>query len=186
MSEATDPGRGATPNPTTVTVLLEEVRRTLDDERTHGEGLDGRLGQLTGFAGVILTLIAPLGAAHLDDGNGALFGIFYVASVLLLAGAALMAVTSGVRRRTVLIGNKPVQLPWHRIGVEAKVLEEFSGPYTAEDTVSTEQTLIASAVKAIQDQRELNSLKNDLTRWVTFGLVGGLLAVAAQALTLAS
>lgn len=186
MNETTDPGQSASPNPTTVTALLGEVRRTLDDERTHGEGLDARLGQLTGFSGVILTLIAPLGAAHLDDGNGTPFEIFYIASVLLLAGAALMAVTSGIRKRTVMIGTEPAQVPWHRIGVEAKVLEKFSGPYTILDAVSTEQTMIASTVKAINDQRELNSLKNDLTRWVTFGLVGGLLAVAAQALTLVS
>ena len=106
--------------------------------------------------------------------------------MLLLAGAALIAVTSGIRKRTVTIGDEPAQVPWHRIGVEAKVLEKFSGPYTILDTVSTEQTMIASTVQAIKDQRELNSLKNDLTRWVTFGLVGGLLAVAAQALTLAS
>jgi hypothetical protein len=102
--------------------------------------------------------------------------------VLLLAGAALMAVTSGIRKRTVMIGNKPAQVPWHRIGVEAKVLEKFSGPYTILDTVSTEQTMIASTRR----RSTTNSLKNDLTRWVTFGLVGGLLAVAAQALTLAS
>jgi len=37
MDETTDPGQSASPNPTTVTALLEEVRRTLDDERTHGE-----------------------------------------------------------------------------------------------------------------------------------------------------
>jgi hypothetical protein len=46
-------------------------------------------------------------------------------------------------------------VPWHRIGVEAKVLEQFSGPYTVWDTVSTEQAMIASTVKAIKDQREL-------------------------------
>ncbi len=186
MGDVTDSPANDRPNPRTVTALLEEVRRTLDDERAHGEGLDTRLGQLTGFSGVILTLIAPLGAAHLGDGNGTPFEIFYAASVLLLAGAALMAVTSGVRRRVVLIGNRAVRVPWERIGVGVKVLDDFSGPYTVRETVSIEQKMIASTVKAIKDQRELNSLKNDLMRWVTFGLVGGLLAVAAQALTLAS
>ncbi len=172
------------PNPATVTTLLEEARRTLDDERAHGEGFDARLGQLTGFAGVILTLIAPLGAAHLDDGNGASFEVFYIASVLLLAGTALIAVTAGIRKRTVQTPKGPIDVPWVRIGVEASVLRQFSGPYTIEDPVAIEQTMIASTVAAIEDQRVLNGLKRDLVRWVTFGLAGALLAVAAQALTL--
>lgn len=46
---------------------------------------------------MILTLIAPLGAAHLDDGNGTPSEIFYIASVLLLAAAAS--------------GSRPSQLP---------------------------------------------------------------------------
>ncbi|MGC1853469.1 MAG: hypothetical protein WA687_13645 [Solirubrobacterales bacterium] len=158
----------------------------LEEERGHGEALDSRLGQLTGFAGIILTLIAPLGAEHLKDGNGALFDLFYISSVSLLAGSALLAVTVGLRTRIVKIGNEEIRVPWRRrFGVEAEFLDQFGGALTGEPTVAVEKKMVETTVESIKDQRELNGLKGEVLRFVSFGVAVALLAVGAQAFILA-
>ena len=56
----------ARPNDATVAELLAMVRGMLDDERTRGQGLDGKSATLAGFTGTILALTATLGAELLD------------------------------------------------------------------------------------------------------------------------
>jgi hypothetical protein len=50
------------PSATTVSALLDEARWLLDEERVQGERLDTKLFQLAGVAGVILAIVAPMGA----------------------------------------------------------------------------------------------------------------------------
>lgn len=157
----------------------------LEEERSHGEALDSRLGQLTGFAGIILTLTAPLGAEHLRDDNGALFDLFYIGSVTVLAASALLAVTVGLRTRIVNVGDDEVKVPWRRrIGIEPEVLDQFGGALTGEATAAVEKKMIETTVAGIKDQRELNGLKGEVLRFVSFGVAVALLAVAGQAFML--
>ena len=172
--------------PTTVTAILQEVQRLLDEERRHGEGIDARLGQLTGFAGLILTLIAPLGAEHLKDGNGASFDLFYIGSVAVLAVSALLAITVWLRARTVKVDGEAIQVPWRRrIGMESEALDQLAGPLTGESTVELEKRLITTTIRTIKDQQDLNGRKAEVLRGVSFGIAVALVAVAAQALILA-
>jgi hypothetical protein len=171
---------------TTVTAVLREVQRLLDEEHRHGEAIDARLGQLTGFAGLILTLITPLGAEHLKDGNGPLFDLFYIGSVVVLALSALFAVTVWLRARTVKVDGEAIRVPWRqRIGLEGEGLDQLAGPLTGEPTVEFEKRLITTTVRTIKDQQILNGGKAEVLRGVSFGIAVALVAVAAQALILA-
>jgi len=172
--------------PATVTAVLQEVQRLLDEERRHGEAIDARLGQLTGFAGLILTLITPLGAEHLNEGNGSAFDLFYILSVAVLAISALLAVMVWLRARTVKVDGEEIRVPWRqRIGMESEALDQLAGPLTGEATVELEKRLITTVVRTIKDQQELNGDKAEVLRRVSFGIAVALVAVAAQALILA-
>jgi hypothetical protein len=172
--------------PTTVKVVLLEVQRLLDEERRHGEAIDSRLGQLTGFAGLILTLITPLGAEHLKEGNGTSFDLFYIGSVAVLAASALFAITVWLRARMVKVDGEEIQVPWRkRIGMEGDALDQLAGPLTGEPTVELEKKLITTTIRTIKDQQDLNGRKAEVMRGVSFGIAVALIAVAAQALILA-
>jgi hypothetical protein len=173
--------------PTTVTAVLREVQRLLDEERRHGEAIDSRLGQLTGFAGLILTLIAPLGAEHLNEGNGPSFDVFYILSIAVLAVSALLAIMVWLRKRSVKVDGEELQVPWRkRIGMEGEALDQLAGPLTGEPTIELEKRLITTTVKTIKDQQDLNGRKAEVLRQVSFGIAVALVAVAAQALILAT
>jgi len=179
MAEANEP------IPETVSALLESAKQLYEDERGHGEALDGRLGQLTAFAGLLLTLIAPLGANQLGRGHGTTFDVAYVAAVVLFAATALLAISGGFRRRTVEIqGEKFTMTGWRRTGIKDAVLKEYSGALTGSPTVEMKRQIIADLIASYTDVRELNGLKFRLVRQVSLGLFAALLAVAAQALIL--
>lgn len=179
--------RGDESIPTTVTAVLHEVQRLLDEERRHGEAIDSRLGQLTGFAGLILTLIAPLGAEHLNEGNGASFDLFYILSIVVLAISALLAIMVWLRKRPVTVDGEEIQVPWRqRIGMESEALDQLAGPLTGEPAVELEKKLITTVIRTIKDQQDLNGRKANVLRHVSFGIAVALVAVAAQALILAT
>jgi hypothetical protein len=176
-------GRSDESIPSTVKVVLQEVQRLLDEERRPGEAIDSRLGQLTGFAGLILTLITPLGAEHLREGNGTPFDLFYIGSVAVLAASALFAITVWLRARTVKVDGEEIQVPWRkRIGMEDDALDQLAGPLTGEPTVELEKKLITTTIRTIKDQQDLNGRKAEVMRGVSFGIAVALVAVAAQAL----
>jgi hypothetical protein len=185
VNESYGNGPSEEPLAPTVTALLHEVRRMLEEERQHGESLDTRLGQLTAFAGVILVLVAPLSGSVFDSAYGTLFDVFHLGSVLLLAGSALLAVTVWIRTRTVRLGGQERSVPWRRIGVEDEVLDKFSGEFTAEPTVQIERRMIATAVEGIKDQRDLNGKRWSVLRLVGLALASALVGVAVQAFILA-
>jgi hypothetical protein len=87
------------PVPQTVEALLHYVEALYEDQHKRGEALDARLATLTAFAGLLLTLIAPLGASHLGRGHGLAFQLGYIASVLIFGITALLAVSSTFRTR---------------------------------------------------------------------------------------
>jgi hypothetical protein len=173
------------PIPETVSVLLESAQQLYEDERSHGEALDARLGQLTAFSGLLLTLIAPLGANQLDKGHGSGFDLTYMVSIILFAATALLAVSGGFRTRTVDIqGEKFKMTGWRRTAIKEAVLKEYSGAMTLTPTVEAKRQIVADLVASYSDVKELNGLKFSLVRQVSLGLCAGLLAVAAQALIL--
>ena len=67
----------ARPNDATVAELLAMVRGMLDDERTRGQGLDGKSATLAGFTGTILALPTTLGAELLDLDLGSVGSAVY-------------------------------------------------------------------------------------------------------------
>jgi hypothetical protein len=184
VDDAHGNGPSEEPLALTVTALLQEARRMLEEERQHGESLDTRLGQLTAFAGVILVLVAPSSGSVFDSAYGTLFDVFHLGSVLLLAGSALLAVTVWIRTRIVRLGGEERSVPWRRIGVEDEVLDKFSGEFTAEPTVQIERRMIATTVEGIKDQRDLNGKRWNVLRLVGFALASALVAVAVQAFIL--
>jgi hypothetical protein len=184
MDDAHGNGPSEEPLALTVTALLQEARRMLEEERQHGESLDTRLGQLTAFAGVILVLVVPLSGSVFDSAYGTLLDVFHLGSVLLLTGSALLAVTVWIRTRIVRLGGEERSVPWRRIGVEDEVLDKFSGEFTAEPTVQIERRMIATTVEGIKDQRDLNGKRWNVLRLVGFALASALVAVAAQAFIL--
>lgn len=169
----------------TVSVLLESAQRIYEDERSHGEALDSRISQLTAFSGLLVTLIAPLGAGHLGKGHGTAFDVAFVASAALFAATSLWAISSGFRTRTVEIQGEQFKMTgWRRTGIKEAVLQEYSGALTTLPTIDAQRQIIADVVSSYSDVKELNGLKFRLLRQVSVGLCAGLLGVAAQALIL--
>jgi hypothetical protein len=102
---------GEVPIPATVDALLASAQQIYDDERDHGEALDTRLNHLTAFSGLLLTLIAPLGANQLAA-HGRALDVAYVVSVVLVALTALWAMSPGFRSRKVRIGTATLTTGW--------------------------------------------------------------------------
>ena len=143
---------------------------------------DSRLGSLTAFAGLLLTLLAPLGANHLGRGHGTRFEIAYLASIVVFAYAALVAVSATYRRRTVVIAGETYKMSGlRRTGTDPELLKEYSGARTGLATVEVQRQLISNIVASITDIIDLNGTKYRLVRHVSVALCVGLLATAAQA-----
>ncbi|HWM11167.1 MAG TPA: hypothetical protein VNO82_17555, partial [Solirubrobacteraceae bacterium] len=144
------------PDEQTVAELLAMVRRMLDDERTRGQGLDGKSATLAGFTGTILALTSTLGAELLDLDLGsfgsALFQTFYVLSVAALGLASLVA----------LIG---VLRPQPRLALAIEEIRRFSEfPLIAQPTVQVQGTMMNTLIDALEVERALNERKARLTR----------------------
>jgi hypothetical protein len=179
-------GEADLPIPETVAALLDAARDEYAYERARSDALEARLGQLIGFVGLLLALIPPLGANQLGQRHDAVFSGLYIASIVVLAGTAVLAVTREFRRRTVQIGGSSQTIRgWRRTGIGAAQLVELSGSRTAAETVQAQRQLIADLVADTLDQRGLNGLKYGLIRRVSAGLCVGLLAIASQAVALA-
>jgi hypothetical protein len=166
----------ARPDDATVAELLGMVRGMLDDERTRGQGLDGKSATLAGFTGTILALTATLGAELLDLDLGsvgsAIFKCLYVVSVLALAFAALIA----------LIG---VLRPQPRLALAIEEIRRFSEfPLIAQPLLEVQGTMMNTLIEALAHERALNDRKARLTRVAAAGLAVGFASVAAQAVTL--
>jgi hypothetical protein len=164
------------PDDATVAELLAMVRGMLDDERTRGQGLDGKSATLAGFTGTILALTATLGAELLDLDLGAVgsavFQCLYVLSVVALGAASLVA----------LIG---VLRPQPRLALAMDEIRRFSEfPLIAQPTVEVQGTMMNTLIDALAHERALNERKARLTRVAAVSLAVGFVAVAAQAITL--
>ena len=166
----------ARPNDATVAELLAMVRGMLDDERTRGQGLDGKSATLAGFTGTILALTATLGAELLDLDLGgvgsAVFQCLYVISVLALALASLVALVGVLR-------------PQPRLALAIDEIRRFSEfPLIAQPPVEVQGTMMNTLIEALAHERALNERKARLTRIAAICLAVGFAGVAAQAVTL--
>jgi hypothetical protein len=164
------------PDEQTVAELLAMVRRMLDDERTRGQGLDGKSATLAGFTGTILALTSTLGAELLDLDLGsvgsALFQALYVLSVAALGVASLVA----------LIG---VLRPQPRLALAIEEIRRFSEfPLIAQPTLQVHGTMMNTLIDALEVERALNARKARLTRVAAVCLAVGFASVALQAITL--
>ena len=184
MTDVQDTSIGEEPLATTVTALLDEARWMHDEERLHGERLDTRLGLLAGFAGLILAIVAPMGANIFQGSINVFFEVFYLATVVLLLSSAVLAISVLVRTRTIRLGGEEVSAPWRRIGVNDEVLDKFSGEFTVEPTVEIERRMIATLVEGTKDQRELNGKRWNVLRLAACGLALALLGVVGQGVVL--
>jgi hypothetical protein len=166
----------ARPNEETVAELLATVRGMLDDERTRGQGLDGKSATLAGFTGTILALTSTLGAELLERDLGAVgspvFDGLYVLSVVALGVASLVALVGVLR-------------PQPRLALAMEEIRRFSEfPLIAEPTVTVQGTMMNTLIEALEHERTLNERKARLTRLAAGILAVGFVAVAAQAVTL--
>jgi hypothetical protein len=166
----------ARPNDETVAELLAMVRGMLDDERTRGQGLDGKSATLAGFTGTILALTTTLGAELLDLDLGsvgsAVFQCLYVISVAALGTASLVALVGVLR-------------PQPRLALAIDEIRGFSQfPLIARPTVEVQGTMMNTLIEALAHERALNERKARLTRAAAVCLAVGFLGVAAQAVTL--
>jgi hypothetical protein len=132
----------ARPNDETVAELLPMVRGMLDDERTRGQGLDGKSATLAGFTGTILALTATLGAELLDldlgDVGSAVFQCLYVISVVALGVASLVALLGVLR-------------PQPRLALAMDEIRRFSQfPLIAQPPVEVQGTMMNTLIEAIR------------------------------------
>ena len=166
----------ARPDDATVAELLAMVRGMLDDERTRGQGLDGKSATLAGFTGTILALTTTLGGELLDLDLGAVgsvvFQFLFVVSVVALGFASLVALVGVLR-------------PQPRLALAMEEIRRFSQfPLIAQPTVEVQGTMMNTLIEALAHERALNERKARLTRVAAASLAVGFVAVAAQAVTL--
>lgn len=167
-----------------VSALLEEARWLLDDEQLRGARLDTKLVLLAGLAGLMLAIVAPMGASGFQGTPGTLFDLLYAATVLLLAGSALLALSIAAGTRVVRSGGEVGTPPWRQTGAGNEVLDKLAGEFTAEPPVRVEQRMIATVVEGIKDQRVLNGRRWGVLKLAAFSLVAALLALMGQGITL--
>ena len=167
----------ARPNEATVAELLAMVRGMLDDERTRGQGLDGKSATLAGFTGTILALTATLGAELLDLDLGsvgsAVFQCLYMISVVALG----VGLAGRADRRPATAAAARAER-WTR----SERFSEF--PLIAQPPVEVQGTMMNTLIEALAHERALNERKARLTRVAAVCLAVGFVGVAAQAVTL--
>jgi hypothetical protein len=159
-------------NAEAIVVGLEELRRTLEDEEQRGRHLDSKGFQILGFAGVIFTLTATLGASALSAGylgaDRSAAGYLFVVSLAFLVGAALAAVNA-VR-------------PTASYALDEDELERFGyEPRIYEPAWKLRGDILLGLAKPLREARRKHDRKAQWVTWAT-RLVGlALLVVAAEA-----
>jgi hypothetical protein len=164
------------PREETVEALLAIVQAVMADERSRGQAIVTKTSTLAGFSGTILALVAVLGRESfkldLGDVGDPLLGCFFLVSVLTLAAAAALAV-GGVLR------------PMQRHVVETAQVREFGDSrWLAAPKVEVQGNMVVSLGDTLERERQLNDARARLATAATLALLVGLVAVAAQALTL--
>ena len=155
----------ARPNDATVAELLAMVRGMLDDERTRGQGLDGKSATLAGFTGTILALTRRSARSCSTSTSAASARRSSSASMssrcMALGFAALVA----------LIG---VLRPQPRLALAMDEIRRFSEfPLIAQPLVEVQGTMMNTLIEALAHERALNERKARLTRVAAVGLAVG-------------
>lgn len=166
-------------NPQAVSTLLDEARWIFEEEQSEGARLETRLAVLTGFAGLIMSLVAPTFGNPLNGVSGVFFDVFYVGSLALLALAALLPVSVLFSPgATWLSGGRAM-----RSGrADDELLDELGRGLGAESSMQIERRITATLVKGIGEQRIRNDLRGSRFRLAALALGAALLLIAVEAI----
>ena len=167
-------------DPESVSALLDEARWRFEEERAEGARLDTRLAVLTGFAGLILALVAPTFGSPFSGASGILFDVLYVASLLLLALAAWLPVSVLFGVRIAWLDGERVASPG-RADAGEELLEGLGGRWGAEPATQVERRITAGLVGGIEEQQARNDLRWTRFRFAALALAVALLLVVAEA-----
>jgi hypothetical protein len=164
----------STPNEKTVSILLDGVRRMLDDENQRGESLNSRAAAVSGFLGIVIAVSGTVEGTTFGSGGG------YHAVAACLAGAALIALLISVG----LIGWG-VLLPTAAEAVAIADVEKFpTYRFITRDPTMTSGYLLRGDIGVLKRERDRNNRK---ARWLRYGYVAmatGLLFVSSAGIVL--
>jgi hypothetical protein len=160
------------PNPDTVEAIVETVVRLRDDEESREQSLTGRASGLTGFVGIILSV---LGIAGKDAMVGLPAGAKVVALILLLValGALVTAIFLVVFR--VLIPR-----PYMNIGVD-EIRHYPEESFVSQERMQFQGRTMRGMIAALLVERGRNDRKAKALRPAYALVAVGLFAVAADA-----
>lgn len=168
-------GPASESNPKTVEVLLDAVRRMLDEEDRRGESLNLRASAVAGFLAIMIGFAGTIVATASRSG-----GEFHAVAAGL-AGAAMVALVTAIG----LLGWG-VLLPGSAKAISIHDVEAFpTRRWINEETVMVRGYLLRGAIGVLKRDRERNNWK---ARWLRYGYLGmgaGLLLVSAAGLVLA-
>jgi len=166
--------KAAKPNPETVEVLLDGVRRMLSDEDGRGESLNSRGAAVAGFLGIVIALAGSVEATTSSSGGE------YHAIAAGLAGIALVALVASVG----VIGWG-VLLPSGGKAISMEEVEKFpTWQFITQEPVMTRGYLLQGAVGTLKRDRDRNNRK---AKWLRYGYIGmgaGLLLVSSAGIVL--
>jgi hypothetical protein len=162
-------------NGETVEVLLDEVRRMLDDEDRRGESLNTRGAAVAGFLGIVIALAGTVEGATVTSGGE------YHAVAAGCAGAALLALLVSVG----LIGWG-VLLPSGASAIAMADVKKFSTlAFVTRGPTDVRGYLLNGAIGVLTRDRERNNRKARWLRQGYLGMGGGLFLVSLAGIVLA-
>lgn len=155
-------------------MLLDGVRRMVDDEDRRGESLNGRGAAVAGFLGVVIALAGGVQATSFGSGGE------YHAVAAGLAASALVALLVSVG----VIGWG-VLLPSGAKAISIEDVEQFPNwGFITRDPVNVMGYLLQGAVGTLKRDRDRNNRKARALRWGYIGMGAGLLLVSAAGIVL--
>lgn len=150
--------------------------RLLDEEHRRSESLQGRGGQLAGFAGAVFALLAGLVPSELESvPNGAAavgVGLFALASGLLLAAVAVAVIRIVHPQGRAAIGP-------------AEVLNYTTDRFMSAERWKVQSRTMRALQKSLAQTRAINIRKAEALRFAGVLFLAGLAVAVCAAATLA-
>ncbi|HXQ01003.1 MAG TPA: hypothetical protein VN845_13185 [Solirubrobacteraceae bacterium] len=164
------------PQPATVDTLLQASVRMVEDERSRGASTDTKVGQLVGFAGVILSIDVALGSGAFEHSvsphRSEVFVAFFLVSLLALVIAAYVAI-------------RGVLLPKKTLALRPQDLDRLAGAeLVLADSVKLKHMLIRTYGRELVAERRRNDRRLSVANRASLLLTVGVIAVAAEGATL--
>lgn len=164
----------APPKAATVEEILLVARAAFDDERTRGQGLEGRSSTLAGFTGAILALLTQgPNFPRLRPGTvgEALMPWLFLASAVSLVLAALLYLS--------------VLRPRERLVLDVSATQALlTSTAMSEDRIVVQGRMATTLGRMLQDERTVNDRAARLMELASWTLAVGLICVGAQAVVL--